>query len=143
YTRSLPRVASHCTVMTNRGFAMLGDRLFMGTLDSHLVSLDAKTGSVIWDVAVDDYKKGFSITHAPLAIDGKIIVGITAGECALTGFLDAYHAATGKKLWRVHTLAGEDDPARATWAGHSAETRGGPTWLTGTDGPLTDTPCWA
>ena len=56
-----------------------GDRLFMGTLDSHLVSLDAKTGSVIWDVAVEDYQKGFSITHAPLAIDGKIIVGITAG----------------------------------------------------------------
>ena len=71
YTRRLPRIASHCTVMTNRGFAILGDRLFMATLDTRLVSLDAKTGAVIWDVAVDDYKKGFSITHAPLAIDGR------------------------------------------------------------------------
>jgi len=84
YTRPLPNVAAHCTVMANRGFAILGDRLFMGTLDSHLISLDAKTGAVIWDVAVEDYQKGFSITHAPLAIDGKIIIGITAGECALT-----------------------------------------------------------
>ena len=100
YTRRLPRIASHCTVMTNRGFAILGDRLFMATLDTHLVSLDAKTGAVIWDVPVDDYQKGFSITHAPLAIDGKIIVGVTAGECGLQGFVDAYDAATGKKLWR-------------------------------------------
>jgi len=89
YTRTLPNFASHCTVAANRGFAILGDRLYMGTLDAHLVSLDAKTGGVIWDVAVEDYQKGFVITHAPLAIDGKIIVGITSGECALTGFLDA------------------------------------------------------
>ncbi|MDQ6698679.1 MAG: c-type cytochrome, partial [Acidobacteriota bacterium] len=104
YSRRLPPdVHSHCTVMTNRGFAVLGDRLYMATLDAHLLSLDAKTGNVIWDIAVDDYKKGTSITHAPLAIDGKIIVGITAGECALTGFVDAYDAASGKKLWRIHT----------------------------------------
>ena len=88
YNRTLPNVAAHCTVMTNRGLAILGDRLY-GTLDSHLAALDAKTGSVIWDIAVEDYQKGFSITHAPLALDGKIIIGITAGECALTGFVDA------------------------------------------------------
>jgi alcohol dehydrogenase (cytochrome c) len=67
--------------MTNRGFGILGDRLYMATLDMHLVALDAKTGNVIWDVAVDDYQKGFSITHAPLLIDGKVIVGVTVGEC--------------------------------------------------------------
>ena len=143
YTRTLPNVAAHCTVMTNRGFAILGDRLFMGTLDAHLVSLDAKTGSVIWDVPVDDYRKGFSITHAPLAIDGKIIVGITAGECALTGFLDAYDAATGKRLWRVHTIAQKGDQARATWPNdQAADTGGGPTWTTGTYDPETDTLFW-
>ena len=133
YTRTLPNVAAHCTVMANRGLAILGDRLFMGTLDSHLVSLDAKTGSVIWDIAVEDYQKGFSITHAPLAIDGKIIIGITAGECALTGFVDAYDAATGKLLWRHRTIAQRDDPARSTWPNDkAADTGGGPTWTTGT-----------
>ena len=142
YTRRLPRVASHCTVMTNRGFAILGDRLYMATLDTHLVSLDAKTGSVIWDVPVDDYQKGFSITHAPLAIDGKIIVGVTAGECGLQGFVDAYDAATGKKLWRQWTIAQKGDPARATWSGDSAEFGGGPTWMTGTYDAETDTIFW-
>lgn len=142
YTRRLPQIAERCTVMANRGFAIFGDRLYMATLDTHLVSLDAKTGSVIWDIPVDDYKKGFSITHAPLAIDGEIIVGITAGECGLQGFVDAYDAATGKRLWRHFAVAQEGDPARATWSGNSAEFGGGPTWMTGTYDPETDTLFW-
>ncbi len=143
YTRPLPAVASHCTVMTNRGFAVLGDRLYMATLDAHLVALNAKSGNVIFDVEVDDFRKGFSITHAPLAIDGKIIVGITAGECALTGYVDAYDAATGKRLWRTRTVAQPGDPNRATWAGNSANYGGAPTWMTGTYDPDTDTLYWA
>ena len=143
YSRRLPDgVRSQCTVMTNRGFGILGDRLYMATLDTHLVALDAKTGSVIWDVAVDDYQKGFSITHAPLAIDGKIIVGVTSGECALTGFVDAFDAATGKKLWRFWTIPQKGDPARATWAGDSADYGGSPTWTTGTYDVGTDTLFW-
>jgi alcohol dehydrogenase (cytochrome c) len=143
YTRTLPNVAAHCTVMTNRGLAILGDRLFMGTLDAHLVSLDAKTGSVLWDVAVEDYQKGFTITLAPLAIDGKIIVGTTAGECALTGFIDAYDAATGKLLWRHRTIAQKGDPNRATWPNdRAADTGGGPTWMTGTYDTETGTLFW-
>jgi PQQ-dependent dehydrogenase (methanol/ethanol family) len=144
YTRRLPAdIHSNCTVMTNRGLAILGDRLYLGTLDSHLVALDAKTGAPIWDVTVDDYKTGTSITHAPLAINGKIIVGITAGECALTGFLDAYDAASGRRLWRFHSTPGKDDPARATWAGNSADFGGGPTWMTGTYDAETDTLFWS
>ena len=143
YRRTVPEdVHSYCTVMTNRGFAVLGDRLYLATLDTHLVSLDAKTGNTIWDIPVDDYKQGFSITHVPLAINGKIIVGVTSGECGLNGFVDAYDAATGKKLWRVHAIAQKGDPARATWAGNSAETGGGPTWTTGTYDAETNTVFW-
>jgi alcohol dehydrogenase (cytochrome c) len=143
YSRPLPNVAAHCTVMANRGFAILGDRLFMGTLDSHLISIDAKTGSVIWDIAVEDYQKGFSITQAPLAIDAKIIIGITAGECALAGFVDAYDATTGKLLWRHRTIAQKGDPNRATWPNDkSADTGRGPTWMTGTYDADTDTLFW-
>ncbi len=144
YVRRLPTdIHANCTVMTNRGFAILGNNLYMATLDAHLVALDAKTGNPVWDVMVDDYKSGTSITHAPLAIDGKIIVGITAGECALTGFLDAYDAATGKRLWRVNVIPGKGDPARSTWAGNSADFGGGPTWMTGTYDPDTDTLFWS
>ncbi|MFN0124364.1 MAG: PQQ-binding-like beta-propeller repeat protein [Blastocatellia bacterium] len=143
YTRRLPQVASHCTVMTNRGFAILGDRLYMATLDMHLVALDARSGNVIFDVEVDDYKKGLSITHAPLAIDGKIIVGVTAGECALTGFVDAFDAATGKKLWRTWALPQPGDPNRKTWIPESAADFGGaPTWMTGTYDTDTHTIFW-
>ncbi|MFN7919379.1 MAG: PQQ-dependent dehydrogenase, methanol/ethanol family [Bryobacteraceae bacterium] len=143
YSRQLPNVASHCTVMTNRGFAMLGDRLFLATLDTHLVSMDAKSGNVIWDVEVDDYKKGYSITHAPLAINGMIIVGATAGECGLTGFVDAYDAATGKRLWRTHATAQPGDPNRKTWEPEvSAGFGGSPTWMTGTYDVDTDTVFW-
>lgn len=143
YTRQLPQVASHCTVMTNRGVAILGDRVYMATLDTRLVALDAKSGNVVWDVEVDDYKKGFSITHAPLAIDGKIIVGVTSGECALTGFVDAYDAATGKRLWRVYTTPQPGDPARKTWQPEkSADYGGAPTWMTGTYDPETNTVFW-
>jgi PQQ-dependent dehydrogenase (methanol/ethanol family) len=143
YSRQLPKVASHCTVMTNRGFAMLGDRLYMATLDTHLVALDAKSGNVIWDIEVDDYKKGYSITHAPLALDGKIIVGVTSGECALTGWVDAYDAKTGKKLWRTHSTPQPGDPNRQTWKPETAADFGGsPTWTTGTYDVETDTLFW-
>ena len=133
YTRRLPAVASHCTVMTNRGLAILGDRLYLATLDMHLIAFDARSGNIIWDVVQDDYRKGISNTHAPLAIDGKIIVGVTAGECALTGFIDAFDAATGRKLWRTRTIPEPGDPNRQTWIPASAADYGGaPTWMTGT-----------
>ena len=144
YTRRLPEIASHCTVMTNRGVAVYGDRLYMATLDTRLVALDAKTGNVIWDVEVDDYRKGFSITHAPLVAGGKVFVGVTSGECALTGFLDAYDAATGKKLWRTHTTPQPGDPNRKTWDPETtADFGGSPTWTTGTYDTETDTLFWA
>jgi PQQ-dependent dehydrogenase (methanol/ethanol family) len=143
FKRKLAPVASHCTVMTNRGLAVLGDRIFLATLDMHLIALDARSGNVIWDVEQDDYRKGFSNTHAPLAIDGKIIVGVTAGECALTGFVDAFDAATGKRLWRTYTTPQAGDPNRKTWEPESAADFGGaPTWTTGTYDSDTQTLFW-
>lgn len=143
YTRRLPQVASNCTVMTNRGLAVLGDRLYLATLDMHVVALNAKSGNVIWDIEQDDYRKGLSNTHAPLAIDGKIIVGVTAGECALTGYVDAFDAATGKRLWRTYTTPQKGDPNRKTWVPESAADFGGaPTWMTGTYDSDTQTLFW-
>ena len=86
----------------NRGVAVLGNRLFVGTLDAALVALDARTGTLLWEMQVADTMHGYSITSPPLVVKDKVIVGITGGEFGARGFLDAYDAATGKRLWRLY-----------------------------------------
>src|SRR5262249_14844522 len=76
YQRALPPKINVCCGQVNRGVALLGDRLFVGTVDAHLVALDAKTGAVLWDVPVADYRNGYSVTVAPLAIKDMVICGI-------------------------------------------------------------------
>src|SRR5262245_25720225 len=88
----------------NRGVAILDDTVVVGTLHTHLVALDSKSGLVRWDVVVDNNKQGYYITSAPLAIDGKIIIGISGAETGIRGFIDAYDAKTGKRLWRRWTV---------------------------------------
>jgi alcohol dehydrogenase (cytochrome c) len=119
----------------NRGIAILDDTVFVGTLDSHLTALDARSGAVRWDTVVADYKLGHCITGAPLAIDGKVITGISGGEAGIRGFLDAYDAKTGKRLWRFWTIPEPGEPGSETWAGDNWKTGGGPTWVTGSYDP--------
>ena len=109
--------------MVNRGFAVLGDRLFMATLDAHVMALDRKTGTPIWDVPMIDYRLGYSSTAAPLVVKDKLIVGMAGGELATRGFLDAYslndrqaplalqHHSGAWRTWRRH-LAGRSLRAR-------------------------------
>ena len=119
----------------NRGVAILDDTVFAGTLDSHLVALDARSGAVRWDTVVADYKLGHCITGAPLAIDGKVITGISGGEAGIRGFLDAYDAKTGKRVWRFWTIPAPGEPGSETWTGDSWKNGGGPTWVTGSYDP--------
>ena len=119
----------------NRGVAILDDTVYVGALDCYLVALDAKTGAVRWETKVEDNATGYSITAAPLAIDGKIIVGVSGGETGIRGFLDAYDAKTGKRAWRCWTIPGPEEPGRETWGGDSWKTGAGATWLTGSYDP--------
>src|SRR5262249_3654727 len=73
----------------NRGAAVLNDMVYVATLDAHLVALDAKSGAVRWDVEVADYKLGYCLTNAPLAIPGAILTGTAGGEAGIRGFVDA------------------------------------------------------
>ncbi len=126
----------------NRGLAILGDTLFVGTLDAHLIALDAHSGAVRWDSTVADSRSGHSITAAPLAIDGKVITGIAGGEAGIRGFLDAYDARTGQRLWRTWTIPAPGEPGFKTWRGDAWITGGGPTWVTGSFDPETNTIYW-
>lgn len=119
----------------NRGVAILDNTVFFGTVDCHLIALDAKSGVVRWDVVVDDNKKGFYITAAPLAIDGKLIVGVSGAETGIRGFLDAYDPKTGKRVWRTYTVPGAGEPGANTWGGDSFQHGGGSTWVTGSYDP--------
>jgi len=120
---------------TNRGVAVLDDKVFIGTLDAHLVALDAKSGSERWKVNVADNKTGHAITAAPLVVKDKVIVGISGGEAGIRGFLDAYDSETGERVWRHYTVPAEGEPGNETWEGDSWKTGGAPTWLTGSYDP--------
>jgi alcohol dehydrogenase (cytochrome c) len=120
---------------TNRGAAVLDDKLYVATLDCYLFALDLKSGVERWQTKVCDYKLGYSMTMAPLAIDGKIVVGVSGGEAGIRGFIDAYDAATGKRAWRFWTVPGPGDPGHETWSGDDWKTGGGATWVTGAYDP--------
>ena len=119
----------------NRGVAILDDMVYVGTLDARLVALDARTGAVRWERQVADNALGFSFTLAPLAIDGKIIVGTSGGEAGIRGWIDAYDAKTGDQVWRFWTIPGPGEPGNETWGGDSWEHGAGATWLTGSYDP--------
>ena len=99
----------------SRGVAILGDTVFIGTADSHLVALDAKTGAVRWNVHVADNAMGYSMTGPPLALKDKVIIGSAGSEAAVRGFLDAYDAKTGKRLWRFWTTPRPGEPGAESW----------------------------
>ena len=126
----------------NRGVAVLGNRVFVGTLDASLVALDARTGRLLWEAQVADPREGYSITSPPLAIKDKVIVGISGGEYGIRGFVDAYDAATGQRLWRFYTIPGSGEFGNETWKGDSWRHGGGATWLTGTYDPDLDLIFW-
>ncbi len=135
YDHELPDDLRICCGRNNRGVAILGDTLFMSTLDAHLVAIDARTGSVRWDIEVADYTKGYSKTAAPLVVKDLVVTGIAGGEYGIRGFLDAYHADSGERVWRLHTIPGPEHPDNKTWAGDSWRTGGAPTWITGAYDP--------
>lgn len=142
YNHNLPEDLNFCCGRNNRGIAVLGDKLYMSTLDAHLISLDAKTGSVLWDVEVADEAAGYSKTAAPLVVGDKIITGIAGGEFGIRGFVDAYDAQNGKRLWRLYTIPGPEHPDNKSWSGDSWRTGGSPTWMTGSYDPELNLVYW-
>jgi alcohol dehydrogenase (cytochrome c) len=138
YRRTLPEDMHLCCGTPNRGFGVMGDRLFLATADAHLLALDMKTGGIIWDVELADYKVGYSGTVAPLVVKDKVIVGIAGAEFGIRGFIDAYDAQTGARAWRFYTVASPDDPVGGrSWPKDSDAYKrgGGSIWVTGTYDP--------
>ncbi len=127
---------------TNRGVAILSDTVYVATIDAHLVALDAKTGVMRWSVEIGDNSKAVAITQAPMAINGKIVVGMGGGEGGLRGYIDAYDAKDGKRLWRLYTIPTTGEPGVETWEGDSYKYGGATTWNTGAYDPELNTLYW-
>jgi alcohol dehydrogenase (cytochrome c) len=142
YQHPLPADIRPCCGRVNRGLAILGDKVFLGTLDAHVIALDAKTGNVAWDVIAADYRTGHSFTVAPLAVKNLIVIGISGGEYGVRGFIDAYDADTGSRKWRFYTVPGPGEPGHETWEGDSWKVGGAPAWNTGTYDPATNQIFW-
>jgi alcohol dehydrogenase (cytochrome c) len=145
YRRDLPSGLIACCGLVNRGFGVMGDRLFKTTLDAHVVAISRKTGAIEWDTPMVDYKRGYSGTTAPLVVKDKVIVGVAGAEYGIRGFIDAYDAQSGKQVWRFYTTAGPDDAGHGTWRGTDQkawEHGGGSIWVPGAYDPELNLVYW-
>ena len=131
-----------CCGRVNRGVAILGDTLYMGTIDAQLIAIDAITGKPLWKTAVGDPEDGHALTLAPLVVKDKVVVGIAGGEFGIRGFISAYDAATGEEAWKFYTVPGPGEPGHETWENDAWRTGGAPAWLTGSYDPVTDLIYW-
>ncbi|PYR34336.1 MAG: hypothetical protein DMF90_17575 [Acidobacteria bacterium] len=110
----------------------------MTTLDAHLLAFDKRTGKILWDVTMEDYKAGYAATIAPLVVKDKVIAGVAGGEFGCRCFLDAYDAQTGKRVWRFYTVPAPGEPGGDSWSGDSWKLGGASIWTTGTYDPQTN-----
>ena len=119
----------------NRGVAVLGDRVFMVTDNAHLIALHRATGKLLWDVEMGDSRQNYGATGAPLVVNDLVISGVSGGDEGIRGFVDAYRASTGARVWRFWTVPAPGEPGSETWIGRAIEHGCAATWLTGTYDP--------
>ena len=142
-----------CCGANNRGVAVLGDRVFMATLDAHVVAIDATSGAPLWDVEVADMALAYAFTLAPLAVGDKVLVGSTGGDQGIRGFIAALDAETGEEVWRFHTIPGPGEPGHETWEPCPPDAAtycdpeawkhgGGAAWITGSYDPALNLTYW-
>jgi alcohol dehydrogenase (cytochrome c) len=126
----------------NRGVGVAGDRVFMMTDHAHLIALDRFTGTLLWDTQLDDWRKNYAASSAPLPAGTLVISGVSGGEHGANGFVAAYDQATGKEVWRFWTVPKPGEPGSETWQGVDIEHGGAPTWFTGSYDPELDIVYW-
>jgi quinohemoprotein ethanol dehydrogenase len=136
--------AEACCDVVNRGVAVWGGKVYVGTIDARLVALDATTGRPVWDVQTADIAKPYTITMAPRVVRGKVIIGNSGAELGVRGYVSAYDAETGRLVWRFYTVppnpaVGPDHAASDdVWAGPAGKTWAGKWWEMGGGGTVWD-----
>jgi alcohol dehydrogenase (cytochrome c) len=131
-----------CCGRKNRGVAVLGQKLYLASLDGYLVAIDVNTGKMIWQTHVAEAADGYSMTGAPLIVNRSVVVGVAGGEFGIRGFLASYDPNTGGQQWKFNTIPGPGEPGNETWQNDSWKVGGGPTWVTGAYDPSLDLLYW-
>jgi alcohol dehydrogenase (cytochrome c) len=126
----------------NRGAAVAGDRVFLVSDHAHLIALNRFTGDVLWDTVMDDWRKNYASSSAPLPAGNLILSGVSGGEHGANGFLAAFDQQTGREVWRFWTVPKPGQPGSETWRGIDITHGGAPTWFTGSFDPVLDTVYW-
>ena len=141
HEKDIPKIALRtvCCDMVNRGVALYGDNVYLATLDNHVIALDGRTGKVVWNVTMNPPGIGYAMTAAPLAVNGKIIIGDGGGEYGSRGVLFCLDAKSGKELWRFYTVPSPHQPGGNTWPGTTYQHGGADPWMTGSYDPETNT----
>jgi alcohol dehydrogenase (cytochrome c) len=134
----LDDAASH----KNRGVAVWEHFVYVETDDAHLLCLDARSGSLQWDIEYADKLKQYGATSAPLVVKDEVIVGTSGGDSGVRGFIAAYDAKTGTLIWRLWTIPGPGEFGSDSWPGDSYLHGGATTWMPGTYDPELNTLYW-
>ena len=153
YRYPTPQNQRACCGSNNRGVAILGDTLFLATLDAHLVAIDATTGGELWNVEVADMEAAYALTLAPLAVKDKVLVGTSGGDYGIRGFIAAFDATTGEEAWRFYTIPAPGEPGHETWEPcppspatfcdpEAWRHGGGAVWVTGSYDPALNLTYW-
>ncbi len=137
-----PRTAGITAGSANRGVGVAGDRVFLETDDARILALNRFTGELLWDTQMEDWRKNYAASSAPLPAGNLIISGVTGGEHGANGFVAAHDQETGKEVWRFWTVPKPGEPGSETWQGKDIEHGGAPTWFTGSYDPDLDIVYW-
>jgi alcohol dehydrogenase (cytochrome c) len=137
-----PSPARTCCGRVNRGLAILGDTLFMGTVDAHLLAIDAKNGQLLWDTVVADATRQYSITMPPMIVKDKVMIGVAGGDMGIRGFVAAFDVKSGRELWKFHTIPAPGEPGNETWSGDSWQAGGAAIWNHGAYDPAANLVYW-
>lgn len=144
YERELPGdvFPKLCCDVVNRGVAVYKNKVYLATLDAHIVALDSASGKVVWDKKIGDYTYAETFTLMPMALRGKIIFGTAGAEYGVRGWIAAIDADTGAPVWKTYTIPGPGEPGNETWPGESWKYGGGSAWITGSYDKETNTLFW-
>jgi alcohol dehydrogenase (cytochrome c) len=110
-----PNLTAVCCGWNNKGVAISEDEVFIGRLDGQVVALDRATGKVVWSIQAERWQDNFSITAAPLYVDGMVIIGFAGGDRGTRSRLKAYDARDGRLIWTFYTIPGPGEPGHETW----------------------------